>query len=93
MLELNVADQLKTVAPAESWAGTQFSFPFHHTWHLRIWNLGTWLRGLAGIAMMALCILGVIIHRKIFTDFFTLRRSRQPHECCSTCTIRQAGWE
>ena len=28
--------------------------------------------------MVALCVSGVIIHRKIFADFFTLRRSRQP---------------
>jgi len=69
---------LKPVAPAESWAGTRFFFPFHHTLHLRMWNLGTWLTGLAGVAMMVLCISGVIIHRKIFVDFFTLRRSRQP---------------
>ncbi len=30
------------------------------------------------MAMLALCVSGVIIHRKIFADFFTLRRSRQP---------------
>ncbi|TAJ36031.1 MAG: PepSY domain-containing protein [Reyranella sp.] len=69
---------MKPIAPAESWAGTRFFFPFHHTLHLKMWNLGTWLTGLAGAAMMALCISGVIIHRKIFVDFFTLRRSRQP---------------
>jgi len=69
---------LKKIALADSWAGTRFFFPMHHTLHLRMWNLGTWLTGLAGVAMMALCISGVIIHRKIFVNFFTLRRSRQP---------------
>lgn len=69
---------LKPVAAPESWAGTRFLFPFHYSLHIRIWNLGTWLVGFAGAAMVALCISGVIIHRRIFTDFFTLRRSRQP---------------
>jgi len=30
------------------------------------------------MAMLVLCVSGVIIHRRIFADFFTLRRSRQP---------------
>ncbi len=30
------------------------------------------------MAMMALCVSGVIIHRKIFTDFFTFRPDRKP---------------
>ncbi len=69
---------LKPVAAPESWGGTRFLFPFHYMLHLKTWNIGTWLVGFAGAAMLALCISGVIIHRKIFVDFFTLRRSRQP---------------
>ena len=69
---------LKPVASPESWAGTRFLFPFHYTLHIKAWNIGTWLVGFAGAAMVALCVSGVIIHRKIFVDFFTLRRSRQP---------------
>ena len=46
--------------------------------HIRIQNIGYWLVGLAGMAMMVLCVSGVIIHRKIFTDFFTFRPDRKP---------------
>ena len=46
--------------------------------HIRIQNIGLWLVGLAGMAMMVLCVSGVIIHRKIFTDFFTFRPERKP---------------
>lgn len=68
----------KAIVAPESWAGTRFLFPFHYSLHIKIWNLGIWLVGFAGAAMVALCVSGVIIHRKIFADFFTLRRSRQP---------------
>ncbi len=61
-----------------SWAGTGFIFPFHYRLHLRFANLGYWIVGVAGMAMMALCVTGVIIHRKIFTDFFTFRADRKP---------------
>jgi uncharacterized iron-regulated membrane protein len=59
-------------------AGTRFIFPFHYMLHIRAENIGYWLVGLAAMAMMALCVSGVIIHRKIFTDFFTFRPDRKP---------------
>ncbi|WP_257006331.1 PepSY-associated TM helix domain-containing protein [Acetobacter syzygii] len=52
---------------------TGFIFPFHYTLNLELMNMGEWLVGLASMAMLALCVTGVIIHRKIFTDFFTFR--------------------
>ena len=58
--------------------GTRFIFPFHYMLHIRIQNIGLWLVGLAGMAMMALCVSGVIIHRKIFADFFTFRPQKKP---------------
>ena len=45
--------------------------------HIRIQDIGLWLVGLAGMAMMVLCVSGVIIHRKIFTDFFTFRADQE----------------
>lgn len=57
--------------------GTGFIFPFHFRLHLRVWDLGYWLVGLAGMAMLALLVSGVIIHRKIFADFFTFRHERR----------------
>jgi uncharacterized iron-regulated membrane protein len=58
-------------------AATGFLYPFHYHLHLRFMNLGLWLVGLASMAMLVLCISGVITHRKIFADFFTFRPNRK----------------
>jgi len=58
-------------------AGTRFIFPFHFNLHLRWMNLGYWLVGVAGMAMLVLLVSGVVIHRKIFADFFTFRWERK----------------
>ena len=63
---------------AGTWAGTRFLYPFHYRLHIRLWDLGYWIVGLAAMAMLALCVSGVVIHRKIFTDFFTFRTGRRP---------------
>lgn len=55
-----------------------FLYPFHYNLHLKAWSLGLWIVGLAGMAMLALCVSGVIIHRKIFADFFTFRARNKP---------------
>jgi uncharacterized iron-regulated membrane protein len=58
-------------------AGSGFLYPFHYTLNIRFLNLGLWLVGLASMGMLALCVSGVIIHRKIFVDFFTFRPHRK----------------
>ena len=58
-------------------AGTRFLYPFHYSLHLRIWDIGYWVVGLAGMAMLALCVTGVVIHRKIFAEFFTFRPEKK----------------
>ncbi|WP_421997917.1 PepSY-associated TM helix domain-containing protein [Reyranella sp.] len=58
--------------------GTRFIYPFHYMLHIRLANLGYWIVGLAAMAMLALCVSGVVIHRKIFTDFFTFRADKKP---------------
>ena len=63
---------------AGTWAGTRFIFPFHFSLHIRAWSIGYWLVGIAGMAMLALCVSGVIIHKQIFVDFFTFRADRKP---------------
>jgi len=60
-----------------SLAGTGFVFPFHFSLHLNWASLGYWLVGLAGMAMLVLLVSGVIIHRKLFVDFFTFRWQRK----------------
>jgi uncharacterized iron-regulated membrane protein len=60
-----------------TWAGTGFIYPFHYMLHLRVGQLGYWLVGIAAMAMLALCVTGVIVHRKIFAEFFVLRSDRR----------------
>ena len=60
-----------------TWAGTRFLYPFHYMLHLRPKVIGLWLVGAAGMAMLALCVSGIVVHRKIFTDFFRFRADRQ----------------
>ncbi|MEG3059972.1 MAG: PepSY-associated TM helix domain-containing protein [Comamonas sp.] len=56
-----------------------FFFPFHYGLMLSWNDLGKWLVGLAGMAMLVLLVSGVVIHRKLFADFFTFRpRKRLP---------------
>lgn len=54
-------------------AGSGFIFPFHFSLHLKWMDLGHWLTGLAGMAMLLLVVSGVVIHRKIFANFFLFR--------------------
>ena len=63
-----------TVQPnAETLAGTSFIFPFHYSLHIGWKQVGYWLVGLAGMGMLVLLVSGVVIHRKVFTDFLTFR--------------------
>jgi uncharacterized iron-regulated membrane protein len=58
-------------------AGTRFLYPFHYMLHIRFRDVGMWLVGLAAMAMLALCVTGMVVHRRIFSDFFTFRTHRQ----------------
>jgi uncharacterized iron-regulated membrane protein len=68
----------RALADPGTWGASRFFFPFHYMLQIRAWDIGMWLVGLAGMAMLVLCVSGAVIHRKIFTDFFTLRRARRP---------------
>ncbi len=69
---------LKLLPEEGTLAGTRFIFPFHYSLNVSLWSLGYWIVGLAAMAMLALCVSGVIIHRKIFTEFFTFRPAKKP---------------
>lgn len=58
--------------------GERFFYPYHFSLHIHAFGIGLILCALAAVIMVALCISGIIIHRKIFTDFFTLRIVRKP---------------
>lgn len=53
--------------------GSEWFYPMHYSLHWEWKLLGYWLVGLAALVMMAALVTGVIIHRKIFREFFTFR--------------------
>lgn len=78
-LQRNIDPATLRLLPEEgTLAGTRFIFPFHYSLNIRTWSLGYWIVGLAGMAMLALCVSGVVIHRKIFAEFFTFRVDKKP---------------
>ncbi|MBC7858038.1 MAG: PepSY domain-containing protein [Burkholderiaceae bacterium] len=63
----------RLLAPVGTKGGTGFFFPFHYSFHLKWMDLGYWLLAFVSIGMLALLVSGVIIHKKIFADFFAFR--------------------
>jgi uncharacterized iron-regulated membrane protein len=57
---------------------TGFFFEIHRALRMEFMSMGRWVVGLAGMTMLILCISGVIFHKKLFTDFFTLRIVPKP---------------
>ena len=64
------------LAPQQSDAATGFLVPFHYSLHIKWLELGKWLVGLAAMSMLVLLVSGVVVHTKIFKQFFTFR----PHK-------------
>jgi len=57
--------------PIPGTAGGEFFFVLHYNLHAG--TLGMYLVGLAGMLMMVALVAGVLIHKRIFKDFFTFR--------------------
>lgn len=57
--------------------GSGFIFPFHYRLHIGWLNIGYWLVGVAGMGMLVMLVSGVVMHRKIFREFFTFRPRKQ----------------
>lgn len=53
--------------------GSEWFYPLHYSLHWKWKNLGYWIVGLAALVMLVALITGVIIHRKLFLEFFTFR--------------------
>ncbi|NKQ10950.1 PepSY-associated TM helix domain-containing protein [Pseudomonas sp. SST3] len=67
--------QTGEIVEARETIGGDFFFHFHYTLHLpRI--LGIWVVGFAAMAMLVALISGIIIHKKIFKEFFTFRPAK-----------------
>jgi uncharacterized iron-regulated membrane protein len=62
------SDQLKV--------GSEFYYPMHYSLHLSWKNLGYWIVGLAALVMLAALVSGVVMHRKVFREFFTFRPTK-----------------
>jgi uncharacterized iron-regulated membrane protein len=56
--------------------GSDFFYPMHFSLHLQWLDLGYWLVGVAALTMLAALVSGVVIHRKLFRELFTFRRSK-----------------
>ncbi|MBB6092541.1 putative iron-regulated membrane protein [Povalibacter uvarum] len=57
--------------------GSEFFYPLHYSLHLHWANLGYWIVGFAALVMLAALVSGVVMHRKIFREFFTFRPNKQ----------------
>lgn len=53
--------------------GSQFFYPLHYSLNFQWKNIGYWIVGFAALMMLAALVSGVIMHRKIFREFFTFR--------------------
>lgn len=67
----------RTLPDQGTLAGTGFIFPFHFSLHLNWADLGYWLVGAAGMGMLLLLVSGVVIHRKVFAEFFVFRPKKR----------------
>lgn len=56
--------------------GGDFFYRFHFDLHYMPVIWARWLVGAAGLAMLIAILTGIVTHKKIFRDFFTLRRHR-----------------
>jgi len=53
--------------------GGEFFYYFHFSLHYLPGTLGRWIVGLCAMMALVVLISGVIVHRRIFSDFFTFR--------------------
>jgi len=56
--------------------GSQWFYPMHYSLNVTWKELGTWVVGFAALMMLAALVSGVVMHRKIFREFFTFRRNK-----------------
>lgn len=65
------------VTPRQTRGGA-FLFSFHYNLYYLPWLYARYLVGLASLGMLVALISGLIIHKRIFADFFTLRLGKGP---------------
>lgn len=53
--------------------GSDWFYPLHYSLNWTWKDIGYWIVGLAGFTMLVALVTGVVMHRKIFREFFTFR--------------------
>jgi len=53
--------------------GSEFFYPMHYSLHLQWLGLGYWIVALAALVMLVALVSGVVMHKKLFREFFTFR--------------------
>ena len=53
--------------------GSRFFYPLHYSLNFQWKSIGYWIVGLAALVMLVALVSGVVMHRKIFREFFTFR--------------------
>jgi len=53
--------------------GSRFFYPLHYSLNFHWMDLGYWIVGMAAMVMLIALVSGVVMHRKIFREFFTFR--------------------
>ncbi len=57
--------------------GSGFFYPMHFSLHLEWHEIGYWIVGFSAMMMLVALVSGVVMHRKIFREFFTFRPERK----------------
>ncbi|WP_334119704.1 PepSY-associated TM helix domain-containing protein [Limnobacter sp.] len=66
-------DTGKAVPGEHTLGGTGFFFPFHYKFNIAWMNVGYYMLGIAGLAMLTLLVSGAVLHRKLLAEFFLFR--------------------
>ncbi|MGB3070234.1 MAG: PepSY-associated TM helix domain-containing protein [Ottowia sp.] len=53
--------------------GSRFFYPLHYSLNFQWNSVGYWIVGFAALVMLVALVSGVVMHRKIFREFFTFR--------------------
>lgn len=66
-------DTGKVVSDEHTLGGSGFFFPFHYKFNITWMNVGYYMLGIAGLAMLTLLVSGIVLHRKLLAEFFLFR--------------------
>ncbi|WP_044563137.1 PepSY domain-containing protein [Azospirillum sp. B4] len=68
----------RRLPPPQTLGASGFFYPLHYCLLLRPGFVGYWIVALAAVAMLAGLVSGVVVHARLFADFFTFRPRARP---------------